>query len=86
MNFQQLREEAEKCRMMAGLLFAFAIVAAVVGVCVWYSLGPGMMLLFCCVVAAVCGLGFFHELADAAGLDRKARQRMPIHFENHGHE
>jgi hypothetical protein len=86
MNSQQARERAEDCRMMAGLLFAFAIVAAITGVCVWYSLGPGMMLLLCLTVAAVCGLGFIHELAQAAGFDRTARQRLPLHYENHGHE
>ncbi|MCW1922689.1 hypothetical protein OKA05_09000 [Luteolibacter arcticus] len=86
MKPNQARNDAEECRMMAGLLFAIAIVSLIAGGCVWYSLGPGLGLLACVTVAVVSVVGFFHETGQARRLDRIARQRLPLYFENHGHE
>jgi hypothetical protein len=86
MKPDQARQQAEECRMAAGMLFAIAIAAVIAGGCVWYSMGPGPLLLACMVVALVCGLGFFHELAEGTRFDRQARQLQPLGYENHGHE
>ena len=86
MTSSQALHYAEECRAIAGLLLGIAVAAVITGFCVFYSLGPGFALLFCIVVALVCAIGFIHEMAEARRFDRIARQRLPLHFENHGHE
>ena len=86
MRSDQALQQAEECRAIAGLLLGIAVASIIAGLCVFYSLGPGFALLACIVVALVCFLGFFHELAEARRFDRIARQRLPLHYENHGHE
>ena len=72
MTVEQLLQRAEECRMTAGLLAAIAIVTALAGVAVWFSLGPGNVLLACIVVTLVTALGALNESYDAANDEKRA--------------
>lgn len=72
MNSETLLERAEECRLAAGQLAAISIVSFLSGIAVWFSLGPGDVLLACVTVVLVTALGAINESHDARQLQRRA--------------
>lgn len=72
MTTEQLLQRAEECRMAAAQLLALALVTALTGLAVWFTLGPGQILLACIVVSLVSLIGAINERIDATHYQRRA--------------
>lgn len=61
---------AAECRRFSRLLLILSLAAGFASAAVYYSIGPGLILLACITIAAVCGVGSLNEKVDADAAER----------------